>query len=154
MARYNTGRAAYVEQGIYSPFVVYNEKDVVFYNNGSYVYTGEVSSAGNLPTDTAYWSPLLDPSAMNSATDAANQAASNAENAADAAYQAASGVEESIRAADEAAEEANAAAIAANEGASRVNAAVDQAEGIAQSAADAAVLRIDQSAVLAEAAAA
>ena len=71
----NLGRVAYVEKGAYDGGTTYQKKDVVSYNNGSYVYIADVSAAGIVPTDTAYWQPMINPEAMNRAAEAANKAA-------------------------------------------------------------------------------
>lgn len=89
MAEINLGRVAYVNKGLYGPGVSYTKYDVVLYNNGSYVYWSDASSAGHLPTDTNYWRVMLDPSAMNSAVSAATSATTAANNAKDAANAAA-----------------------------------------------------------------
>lgn len=75
----NLGRVAYVEKGAYDVGTVYQKKDVVLFNNGSYVYINDGMSAGKTPTDTAYWQAMLDPTDMNAATDRANSAAASAE---------------------------------------------------------------------------
>ena len=75
MATINLGRVAYVHKGTYDQATAYNKYDVVFYNNGSYLYVGDVQEAGKLPTDEAYWQPMLDPTAMNVATVRALEAA-------------------------------------------------------------------------------
>ena len=71
----NLGRVAYVEKGAYDGDTTYQKKDVVSYNNGSYVYIADVAAAGIVPTDTAYWQPMMNPEAMNRAAEAANKAA-------------------------------------------------------------------------------
>ena len=75
MATINLGRVAYVHKGTYDSATAYNKYDVVFYDNGSYLYIGDVQEAGHAPTDVAYWQPMLDPTAMNVATVKALEAA-------------------------------------------------------------------------------
>lgn len=75
MATINLGRVAYVHKGAYDPTTAYNKYDVVLYNNGSYLYVGDVQEAGKLPTDETSWQPMLDPTAMNEATSRAIEAA-------------------------------------------------------------------------------
>lgn len=77
MAIENLGRVAYVDRGAFSENVAYVKKDVVQYQNGSYVLTAE-SAQGILPTDISAWQAMLDPTAMNEATQAARQAAADA----------------------------------------------------------------------------
>ena len=79
----NLGRVAYVEKGAYDSGTVYQKKDVVLFNNGSYVYINDIMSAGKPPTDTAYWQAMLDPTGMNAATAAANEAAETVKTAID-----------------------------------------------------------------------
>lgn len=74
----NLGRVAYVEKGAYDGGTTYEKKDVVSYNNGSYVFTGDAPAAGIVPTDSAYWQPMINPEAMNRAAEAANKAAEEA----------------------------------------------------------------------------
>lgn len=81
----NLGRVAYVEKGAYDVGTVYQKKDVVLFNNGSYVFIADAPAAGILPTDSAYWQPMLDPTSMNQAAETANQAANAANTAAEAA---------------------------------------------------------------------
>lgn len=71
---YNLGRVGYVNKGGYNPTAVYEEKDAVVYQNGYYEYTNPTPSAGNVPTNTTYWKVMLDPTAMNAATETANSA--------------------------------------------------------------------------------
>lgn len=75
MPTYNIGRIAYVDQGEYNPATSYVKYDVVSYQNGSYSYIYPTTASGNLPTNTTYWRPMLDPTAMNAATLSANEAA-------------------------------------------------------------------------------
>lgn len=85
----NLGRVAYVEKGAYDGGTVYQKKDVVFFNNGSFVFIADAPAAGIVPTDSAYWQPMLDPTFMNQAAVTANQAAETANQAANAANTAA-----------------------------------------------------------------
>ncbi len=64
MATVSLGRVAYVDRGAYSPGTTYVNKDVVQYQNGSYVLLSD-SATGILPTDPAYWAPMLNPAPMN-----------------------------------------------------------------------------------------
>jgi hypothetical protein len=75
---YNLGRVAYVNKGAYSAATVYDKYDVVLYQNGSYAYINDTSAAGNAPTNVTYWEVMLDPTDMNLATTAANDAAQDA----------------------------------------------------------------------------
>lgn len=75
LATINLGRVAYIHKGTYDPSTSYNKYDVVFYNNGSYLYIGDTIGAGHDPTDETYWQPMLDPTAMNVATVRALEAA-------------------------------------------------------------------------------
>ena len=72
MAVYNIGKIVYEYKGEYSPTTIYEVKDVVTYNNGTYIYVNEVMSAGNPPTSSQYWEAMLNPEAMNTATGAAS----------------------------------------------------------------------------------
>ena len=78
MAVYNLGRVAYVNKGAYNAATVYDKYDVVLYQNGSYAYINDTSAAGNAPTNVTYWEVMLDPTNMNLATTAANDAAQEA----------------------------------------------------------------------------
>lgn len=42
------------------------------------MYINDTSASGTLPTNATYWEVMLDPTDVNSATDAANEAASDA----------------------------------------------------------------------------
>ena len=75
MAVINLGRVGYVHKGAYAAATTYQKYDVVLYNHGSYLYIGDTASSGHAPTDTAYWQAMLDPSAMQEATEAAVAAA-------------------------------------------------------------------------------
>ena len=75
MAQINLGRVGYVHKGAYAAATTYQKYDVVLYNHGSYLYIGDTASQGHAPTDTAYWQAMLDPSAMQEATEAAVNAA-------------------------------------------------------------------------------
>lgn len=75
MAIINLGRVGYVHKGAYAAATTYQKYDVVLYNHGSYLYIGDTASQGHAPTDTAYWQAMLDPSAMQEATEAAVNAA-------------------------------------------------------------------------------
>lgn len=57
----NLGRVAYVEKGDYNPNTVYEKKDVVFYDGGSYVFIGNTPAAGMIPTDGDSWQPMAVP---------------------------------------------------------------------------------------------
>ena len=57
MARENLGRVAYSDKGAYDPNKTYVKKDVVQYQNGSYVLVIDVAM-GKVPTDTSAWRPL------------------------------------------------------------------------------------------------
>ncbi|MBR6753184.1 MAG: hypothetical protein IKM05_04045 [Clostridia bacterium] len=57
----NLGRVAYVEKGDYNPNTVYEKKDVVFYDGGSYVFIGDAPVAGMIPTDGDFWQPMAVP---------------------------------------------------------------------------------------------
>lgn len=75
MAVINLGRVGYVHKGAYAAATTYQKYDVVLYNHGSYLYIGDTASQGHAPTETAYWQAMLDPSAMQEATEAAVNAA-------------------------------------------------------------------------------
>jgi lysophospholipase L1-like esterase len=74
MATYNIGRVAYVNKGAYNAATVYEDHDVVLYQNGSYTYINGTPASGNVPTNATYWKVMLDPTAMNAATETANSA--------------------------------------------------------------------------------
>ena len=57
MATENLGRVAYADKGAYDASKTYIKKDVVQYNNGSYVLIKE-NATGVIPTNTSYWSPM------------------------------------------------------------------------------------------------
>lgn len=104
----NLGRVAYVEKGAYDNGIVYQKKDVVSFNGGSFVFIADTPAAGIVPTDTAYWQPMLDPTSMiqavataNQAAETANQAANAANAAAEAADEAASSAENALAAVEE-----------------------------------------------------
>lgn len=44
-----------MNRGTYNGATTYDEFDVILYGKSSYVYINSTSSAGNLPTDGAYW---------------------------------------------------------------------------------------------------
>ena len=77
-------KIGFVPKGNYSNTTTYGVLDVVSYNNGAYVSTKD-NNIGNLPTSTSFWSTLIDPSSMNSATASATTAANLANQAATAA---------------------------------------------------------------------
>lgn len=101
MATYNIGRVAYVNKGAYNAATVYEDHDVVLYQNGSYTYINGTPASGNVPTNATYWKVMLDPTDMNAATEDANDAAALAN--------------EKAGLADGATTNANNATIAANE---------------------------------------
>ena len=69
MATTNLGRVAYVDKGAYNAATTYKKKDVVLYQNGSYVYINNTPPAGNVPTNATYWQVMLDPTDMNAAAE-------------------------------------------------------------------------------------
>ena len=69
MATTNLGRVAYVDKGAYNAATTYKKKDVVLYQNGSYVYINNTPTSGNVPTNATYWQVMLDPTAMNAASE-------------------------------------------------------------------------------------
>lgn len=77
MATVNIGRVAYVDRGAFSPTTRYTKMDVVHYANGSFVYINANDSSGILPTDTAYWTAMVDPMRMNDAIENAEDAVEN-----------------------------------------------------------------------------
>ena len=95
MATHNLGRVAYADKGAYNSSTTYINKDVVQYNNGSYVLQADTAT-GIVPTNTSYWTPMQNPTALNQATASANAAANNANTAADNANQAANGIQGEI----------------------------------------------------------
>lgn len=84
MATHNLGRVAYADKGAYNSSTTYINKDVVQYNNGSYVLQADTAT-GIAPTNTSYWTPMQNPTTLNQATASANSAADNANQAAEAA---------------------------------------------------------------------
>lgn len=53
------GKLRFYFAGEYNPATTYEINDVVKYGGNVYVYISVISAAGNLPTDTAYWSLML-----------------------------------------------------------------------------------------------
>lgn len=53
------GKLRFYFAGEYNPATTYEVNDVVKYGGNVYVYISVVSAAGNLPTNTAYWSLML-----------------------------------------------------------------------------------------------
>jgi hypothetical protein len=60
MAAIDLGRLRFYHQGAYNGATTYKVNDVVTYGPTSYVYIANTAAAGNLPTNTAYWSKLSD----------------------------------------------------------------------------------------------
>lgn len=54
------GKIRFDFQGVYSASAQYERNDVVKYGGSTYVYTNAVSSTGNLPTNTSYWSKMTE----------------------------------------------------------------------------------------------
>ena len=71
MAVTNVGRVGFVHRGTYNPSTVYKRLDVVSYNNGTYAYNHNIALAGIVPTNGTYWEVMIDPTALNAATAAA-----------------------------------------------------------------------------------
>ncbi|MEG1891375.1 MAG: hypothetical protein RR301_08155, partial [Clostridia bacterium] len=83
MPNTDLGPLSTIDRGAYSAAVAYTLYEAVSYNRGYYfVKTLPAGAgtlpAGTLPTDTAYWAVMCDPSAMNTGTEAANAAAQQA----------------------------------------------------------------------------
>ena len=47
-------------RGVYNPATNYEINDVVSYGGNSYVYINRVAGAGNAPSNTTYWSNMVD----------------------------------------------------------------------------------------------
>jgi hypothetical protein len=45
-------------RGVYNPVVTYFKGDSVTYNGSTYMYINDVSSSGNVPTNTGYWTVI------------------------------------------------------------------------------------------------
>lgn len=54
------GKLRFDFQGVYSASASYEKNDVVKYGGSTYVYINTVSSSGNAPTNTSYWSKMVE----------------------------------------------------------------------------------------------
>jgi hypothetical protein len=54
------GKFRFDFKGVYNPITEYERNDVVQYGGNVYVYTLGTASTGNLPTNTAFWSLMLE----------------------------------------------------------------------------------------------
>lgn len=141
MAVTNVGRVGFVHRGTYNPNTVYKRLDVVSYNNGTYAYNHNIALAGIVPTNGVYWEVMIDPTALNEAT-AAAQAVVDQAAPAQAILESAS---TAILAANTATNNANAAAIAANNAANEAEEAALLAQQTVASAIEAANIEIANS---------
>lgn len=57
---FNLGKLRFTYKGTYSGATEYQLNDVVKYTNNLYVYINTGATTGNAPTDTAYWSKMID----------------------------------------------------------------------------------------------
>lgn len=57
---FNLGKLRFTYKGTYSGATTYQLNDVVKYTNNLYAYINTGATAGNAPTDTAYWSKMID----------------------------------------------------------------------------------------------
>jgi cytoskeletal protein CcmA (bactofilin family) len=57
---FNLGKLRFTYKGVYSSVTTYQANDVVRYNNSLYVYINVGSSAGRIPTETDFWSKMID----------------------------------------------------------------------------------------------
>jgi len=54
------GKLRFYFAGVYNPSTTYEVNDVVKYGGNVYIYISVISTSGNEPTDTAYWSLMLE----------------------------------------------------------------------------------------------
>jgi hypothetical protein len=57
---FNLGKLRFYFKGAYSGATTYQVNDVVKYNNDVYVYVNTAATANNLPTNTTYWSKMIE----------------------------------------------------------------------------------------------
>ena len=57
---FNLGKLRFYFQGTYAGGTTYQVNDVVKYNNDVYVYINTGATAGNAPTNTSYWSKMIE----------------------------------------------------------------------------------------------
>ena len=88
MAEYNLGRVAFFDKGVFSLTETYNKWDFVVTSDSTYLFIGETPQIGKPVTDTNFWKCIangkpatLAAAAAEVATQAANTAATNADNA-------------------------------------------------------------------------
>lgn len=57
---FNLGKLRFSFKGAYSGSTTYQQNDVVKYQNNVYVYINTGATAGNAPSDTSYWSKMVE----------------------------------------------------------------------------------------------
>ena len=139
MAEYNLGRVAFFDKGAYSPEETYNKWDFVTTIDSTYLFIGTTPQIGKPVTDTNFWRCIangkpatLAAAAADLAKEAANSAATLANDKAALAQSAADNANDKAALADSKATLANDATIAANNAATLAN----EKAALAQLAAD------------------
>lgn len=54
------GKLRFLFRGVYANGTAYETNDVVTYGGNTYVYISNTAGSGNVPTDTTYWSKMVD----------------------------------------------------------------------------------------------
>ena len=139
MAEYNLGRVAFFDKGAYSPEETYNKWDFVTTVDSTYLFIGTTPQIGKPVTDSNFWRCIangkpatLAAAAADLAKEAANSAATLANDKAALAQSAADNANDKAALADSKATLANDATIAANNAATLAN----EKAALAQLAAD------------------
>ena len=57
---FNLGKLRFTYKGVYGGGAEYQLNDVVKYTNNLYVYINTGATTGNAPTNTSYWSKMID----------------------------------------------------------------------------------------------
>ena len=57
---FNLGKLRFTYKGVYSGATEYQLNDVVKYTNNLYVYINTGATIGNAPSNTSYWSKMID----------------------------------------------------------------------------------------------
>ena len=140
MAEYNLGRVAFFDKGAYSPEETYNKWDFVTTVDSTYLFTGTTPQIGKPVTDTNFWKCIADGKPATLAAAAADLAKEAANSAATLANENAALAQSAATLANTKAGLANDAAVLATEKATLANEKAALAQSAATLANDAAGL--------------